>query len=239
MRVNDVSISNGALWIKEAFTIFRTQPLQWVALMFTWVFMSLALVVLVPIVGGSISKILQPAFFAGFMLACRDQAAGKRVTPVHLFAALRVNGRALIAIGCLVLLLEVALALSMSALGFRPEFGTSTDIETASNALRASLEGKGVLLVITTVIASLIMAIFWFTAPLLAFNKMPPTHALRWSFFAFLSNIMPMLLFGVLMMALMMLGAMSAGLGFIVILPLFMIASYTSYQHVFTADAAD
>jgi uncharacterized membrane protein len=234
MRVNDVSISNGGVWIKEAFTLFRAQPLQWIALMFTWALTSIAFVVLVPFIGGAISKILQPAFFAGFMLACRDQETGKSVTPAHLFAALRVNARALIAIGGLVLFLEAMLAISMSALGFQPVFLTGVDLETASNALRASLEGKGVLLTISTVIAMLIMAVFWFTAPVLAFNKMPPTHAIRWSFFAFLSNIMPMIFFGVLMMLLVLLAGMSAGLGLIVVLPLFMIAGYTSYKHVFS-----
>jgi uncharacterized membrane protein len=234
MRVNDVSISNGGVWIKEAFTLFRAQPLQWIALMFTWALTSLAFVALIPFIGGAISKILQPAFFAGFMLACRDQEAGKRVTPAHLFAALRVNARALIAIGGLVLFLEAMLAISMSALGFQPVFMTGVDLETASNALRASLEGKGVLLTISTVIAMLIMGVFWFTAPLLAFNKMPPTHAIRWSFFAFLSNIMPMVFFGVLMMLLVLLAGMSAGLGLIVVLPLFMIGGYTSYKHVFS-----
>ncbi len=234
MRVNDVSISNGGLWIKEAFSIFRAQPLQWIALMLTWLVVSLALVALVPFIGGPISKILQPAFFAGFMLACRDQTAGKRVTPAHLFSALRVNARALIAIGGLVLLLEATLAISLSALGFHPEFGTNPDLEAASNTLRASLEGKEILLTVSFVLASLIMGVFWFAPPLLAFHKMPPTHALRWSFFAFLSNLMPMMFFGVLMMALMLLCALSAGLGFIAVLPLFMISSYTSYQHVFT-----
>jgi uncharacterized membrane protein len=234
MRVNDVSISNGGVWIKEAFTLFRAQPLQWIALMFTWALTSIAFVVLLPFIGGAISKILQPAFFAGFMLACRDQETGKSVTPAHLFAALRVNARALIAIGGLVLFLEAMLAISMSTLGFQPVFLTGVDLETASNALRASLEGKGVLLTISTVIAMLIMAVFWFTAPVLAFNKMPPTHAIRWSFFAFLSNIMPMIFFGVLMMLLVLLAGMSAGLGLIVVLPLFMIASYTSYKHVFS-----
>ncbi len=236
MRVNDVSISNGGVWIKEAFTLFRAQPLQWIALMFTWALASLAFVALVPFIGGAISKILQPAFFAGFMLACRDQEAGKHVTPMHLFAAFRASARALIAIGGFVLFLEAILAISMSALGFRPEFQTGVDLETASNALRASLEGKGVLLTTSTIVATLIMAIFWFTAPLLAFNKMPPTHAIRWSFFAFLSNIMPMVFFGILMMGLMMVGALSAGLALVVVMPLFMIASYTSYKHVFTED---
>ena len=236
MRVNDVSISNGGVWISEAFTLFRAQPLQWMALMFAWVLTSLALAVVVPYVGSAISKILQPAFFAGFMLACGDQASGKRVTPAHLFAALRVNARALIAIGGLVLLLEGTLAISMSALGFQPVFMTGVDLETATNALRASLEGKGWLLATSTLIATLIMAIFWFTAPLLAFHDMPLTHAIRWSFYAFFSNILPMAFFALLVMGLMFLGAMSAGLALIVVMPLFMISSYTSYKHVFAED---
>jgi uncharacterized membrane protein len=233
MRVNDVPISNGGVWIAEAFTLFRGQPLQWIALMFVWVVTSLALVVVVPFIGGAISKILQPAFFAGFMLACRDQETGKRVTPAHLFAALRVNARGLIAIGGLVLLLEGGLAMSMSALGFQPVFMTGVDLETASNALRASLEGKGLLLTTSTIIATLIMAIFWFTAALLAFHDMPPTHAIRWSFFAFFSNILPIIFFATLVMALMFLSAMSAGLALIVVMPLFMISGYTSYKHIF------
>ncbi|MCA3044048.1 MAG: hypothetical protein ING51_13650, partial [Rhodocyclaceae bacterium] len=75
MRVVDVSAASSAAWISEAFTMFWARPLAWISLTSAWLLVSL-LITLIPLVGPPLMAMTQPAFFAGFVLACRDQALG-------------------------------------------------------------------------------------------------------------------------------------------------------------------
>jgi uncharacterized membrane protein len=238
MRVNDVPFREGATWIKQAFSLFGAQPLQWLALMFAWLLVTLMLGI-VPFIGGPLATIAQTAFFAGFMLACRDQQAGKTVNVSYLVAALQVNARALILVGCIALLAHTAVTMLVVALGFRTDELVETmrlpteKLQEAvqSGALAAQIEKLMPLTLLAHFLNTVIMALLWFAAPLLAFHPdMKPSHAIRWSVFALVTNFGAMLVLGVLMMLLFLVGAIPLGLGLILVLPIFIIANYTSYR---------
>jgi hypothetical protein len=240
MKVNDVPFSDGAAWISEAFAIFRAQPLPWIGLMLTWLFVSMFLMLL-PFIGGAISTLLQTAFFAGFMLACKEQLAGGRVMPSHLFAALQKNARVLVMVGSIVLLVTAAETMLLYALGFRLDAMVEIyrmNPADAAESMRNGPLGKELqrvmpLAMLGVALNTLVVGLFWFVAPLVAFKQMPPGHAIRWSFFAVVSNVGAMFLFGVLMTLLMILSAFTMGIALVVVLPLFMISNYTSYRRVF------
>ena len=78
MRVIDVPARVGLVWIKMAFVLFRAQPVGWISLVAAWMLASLGLS-LVPFIGTAVAGILQPGFFGGFVIAARDQEAGKPV----------------------------------------------------------------------------------------------------------------------------------------------------------------
>jgi uncharacterized membrane protein len=215
MRVIDVSATSGFKWIAEAFVMFRAQPLAWISLTSGWLLASL-LMLLVPLVGAPLMSVAQPGFFAGFVIACRDQEMGKPVSTSHLLAGFRLNGRPLIHVGSVSLLAESAVAVE---------------------ALSAAVSSVGGLWFVAVVAMLLIKGVFWFTAGIMAHEPMPAPHAIRWSFFALVANFIPLAVFGALMMGLFFVALVPWGLGLLVFVPIYAICHYTSFKSVFRADA--
>lgn len=232
MQVIDVPASAGITWIKLSFALFRAQPIAWISLVSAWLLMTLGLF-LVPLVGGAIATILQPGFFASFVLAARDQELGKPVGVHQLFAAFRANGRPLVTIGSITLLAEIMVMVILGLMGLPRAISADANGMPDIQAYLQLLEGKEWMVVLGFVMMIIIKAILWFTAPILALNQMPATHAIRWSSYALISNFLPMLVFGVLMNLIFFLALLPPFLGFLVALPLFAIAHYVSYRDLF------
>ncbi len=233
ITVNDVPVAAGAGWIKAAFGLFAAQPFQWIALTALWMLVTL-LSLAVPLLGPVIGTMLQPVFVAGMMLAARDQDSGRLVTVRHLFAAFQVNPRALIKVGSLVLAAEIV-ALLFLAVAELPKITITTLSAEELQAGRNALAGHGWKLALAAGFLMCVNTILWFCAPLLAFNAMPAAHAIRWSAYAVFSNVLPLLCFAALMLALFFFAMLPWGLGLIVAMPLLMISHYTSYKSVFSA----
>lgn len=240
MRVVDHSAGSGISWIREAFGIFRTTPMAWISLSAAWILLSLILM-MVPVFGAALSSILQVGFFAGMVLACRDQAAGKPIGIAHLFEGFKAAGRPLIQIGCVTLLADILIQLAFGLTGM-------FDAITAAAVAGVSLETRvGVmqrsfteytfawLALVATIVV--VHGTLWFSAAIIAHQPMPATHAMRWSFFALVGNAMPLLVFALVMFVLLVLAMAPLWLGLIVYFPVYIIAHYTSYKAVFPSDA--
>ena len=236
MRVVDVSAASGAAWISEAFKMLRAQPLAWISLTSAWLLVSL-LLMLIPLIGAPLMTMAQPAFFAGFVLACRDQDMGLPVSTTHLFAGFRTSGRTLIQIGSVSLLAELAVMMTIGAFGFFDAFKGIDRENPTVEAIAAAFSSVGGLWFVAAAAIFLIKGMLWFTAALIAHQSMPASHAIRWSFFAFIGNIVPLAIFGVLMLALMFIALIPWGLGLLVFVPIYAITHYTSFKAVFRADA--
>jgi uncharacterized membrane protein len=235
MRVIDVSATSSVNWIAEAFVMFRAQPLAWISLTSGWLLASL-LMFLVPVVGAPLMSIAQPGFFAGFVLACRDQEMGRPVTTSHLLAGFRLNGKPLIQIGSVSLLAESAVAFVIGLLGFFDAL-KGIDQNSSIEALSAAISSVGGLWIAALAAMFLIKGVLWFTAALMAHEPMSASHAIRWSFFALVANFIPLAGFGVLMMGLFFAALVPWGLGLLVFMPVYAICHYTSFKSVFRADA--
>jgi uncharacterized membrane protein len=238
MRVVDAPFSSGATWIKQAFGLFIARPGAWVSLISLWFLLSMAIMIF-PGIGPPITYMIQPALFAGFVLAARDQQAGLPFTAAHLFAGFRANGRALVTLGSITLLTELLVGLIFVAIDF-PKLPAGPLGLPDTRALPALMEGRaGILMLGAGVVFLLMLAIkglLWFATPLLALNEMSIGHAIRWSFYAFVANIFPLIWFGILMLIVFFLGASAMGLGLLVALPIYALAHYVSYQQVFRDD---
>jgi uncharacterized membrane protein len=231
MQVTDVPARSGGLWIKQAFALFRAQPTVWISLTSLWLMITLALF-MVPGIGAPIGTILQPVFFAGLMRAAREQEEGRRATMALLFSALKTNGRALLVVGSITLLLELTILILANALGL-PNIPFDAENRPDLNAFKALLAGKEWLIFSLFGLLSLVKGVLWFVPPLLAFNPMPATHALRWSFYAFIGNFSALVLLGLLMVGMFVLAMVPWGLGLMIAFPVFALANYTSYRQVF------
>lgn len=236
MLVIDVPANAGVRWIRQSFMTFIAQPAGWISLLSCWLILSAAIFVVIPVVGPALATMLQPALFAGFMIAARDQEAGKPVTLSQLFAGFRFNGRALITLGSMTLLAEILIVVILGLMGFPRTIPMEPNGMPDMRAYVQLLDGKEWMLVVGLALMMLIKAILWFTTPLLAFHSMRVGHAIRWSFYAFIANFLPMLLFGIMMSAIFFFAAMPWFLGLLVAMPLYAIAHYVSYQQVFRID---
>ena len=202
--------------------------------MAAWLLVS-ALVLFLPFLAFAVA-LLNPVLFAGLMLACRDQTQGKKIGPSYLFRAFKESKsvvRQLLLFGLLELALGALIAVAMHLLGMQP---MSFDIKDADDAIKARqvLFDQAGFFALFLAIKMTTAGALWFVTPLLVFGTMPLSHALRWNFFALLSNIMPMLLFGVLMLVLLIVASIPFALGMIILMPVMAISNYTSYQRVFS-----
>lgn len=236
MKVIDAPARAGAGWVRQSWIMFLGQPAGWIALLSCWALLTLAVVVVVPVVGPALATMLQPGLFAGFMIAARDQEEGIPVTVSQLFAGFRFNGRALISLGSLVLLAELMAMVVLSWVGFPRTIPLEENGLPNVNAYRAMFDGKEWLIVAAPALALLIKGVLWFATPLLAFHPMRVSHAIRWSFYAFVANFLPMLLFGMLMFGILFLAAIPLMLGLLVAMPLYALTHYASYRQVFRED---
>ena len=237
MQVIDLPASAGAAWIKMSFAIFRAQPAGWISLVVAWLMLSIALHFFPFYIGQAVATILVPGFFAGFIIAARDQEAGKPVGMHQLFGAFRVNGRALITLGAITLLVDILLMVLFAALDLPQTIPKGADGKADYDALRQSLDGKTWSVLASFALVVAIKGALWFTAALLALNQMPVTHAIRWSCYALIANFLPMLVFGALMMCIFMLAIFPLLLGFLVATPMYAIAHYVSYRDLFRPSA--
>lgn len=236
MRVVDVSAASSAAWISEAFTMFRARPLAWVSLTSAWLLVSL-LITLIPLVGPPLMTMTQPAFFAGFVLACRDQALGLPISTAHLFAGFRVSGRTLIQVGSVSLLAELAVMMTLGAFGFFDALKAIDRNNPSVEAIATAFSSLGWQWFAAAAAVFVIKGVLWFTAALIAHQPMPASHAIRWSFFALIGNFVPLAMFGMLMLGLLFLALIPWGLGLLIFVPLYAITHYTSFKGVFRADA--
>ena len=236
MQVIDVPASAGIAWIKMSFALFRAQPIGWISLVSAWLLTTLALFLL-PLIGAATATILQPGFFAGFVLAARNQEAGTPVGVQQLFAAFRANGRPLVTLGSITLLAEIMVMVILGLVGFPRAIPANANGMPDVQAYVQLLDGKEWMVLLGFALMLVIKAVLWFTAAILALNQMPATHAIRWSCYALIANFFPMLVFGALMTAIFFVAALPPFVGMLVAMPMYAIAHYVSYRDLFRASA--
>jgi uncharacterized membrane protein len=73
----------------------------------------------------------------------------------------------------------------------------------------------------------------WFSYPLIVLNDFGVGQALKTSFFACLKNILPFLLYGILMFLIAIVASIPLGLGWLLLGPVLLASLYTSYRDIF------
>jgi hypothetical protein len=226
-----VPAARGWAWIARAWELFKRQPLMWVLFAVIGIMIFLALHFF-PIVGQIVLALLAPVFTGGVMMGCRDLEEGGELQVSHLFAGFRERFGGLLLVGVISLALSFAIALlsllvtgaSMGAL-----FGAGADPAAVAAA------GVTILLTVLIMLALLVpvsMAM-WFAPALVVFHAQGPALAMKNSFLACLKNIMPFLLYGVILLLFAMAASIPFGLGWLVLGPLTVASLYTGYRDIF------
>ncbi len=233
IRVAEVRASRGAQWLTEGFALFRARPFAWIGLCAGWIAITFVLII-IPFIGGVIANFLQPVFFAGFAVTAYRQGSGEDIVMGDLFAGFKRNMRALVNLGALLLLAEIAIFALMALLGLplgaAPDGGSFT-VEQYVEALKGKewVLATGFLLTVT------IKGALWFAPPLIAFHGMGTVQAMRWSLYACVANLGAMIVYGVTLLLLFFVALLPWALGLAVVIPMMVISTYIGYRDVFEA----
>jgi uncharacterized membrane protein len=234
IKVADVRAAHGFAWVAAGFRLFRQQPLVWTGLTLGWLVMTFGLI-MIPFLGSVVASFLQPVFFASFAIAAARQTAGEPIGAGDLFAGFRRNVRALINLGALLLIAEIAIFALMALLGLPLAMDGGDKLPTIAD-YAARLEGKEWILLVGFVLTALVKGAFWFAPPLIAFHDMPTAHAMRWSVFAALANVGAMIAYGIALMVIFVAAIIPWGLGLLVMMPVMAASTYAGYREVFDTE---
>ena len=230
-----VDAGRGWEWIAEGFALFKKQPGTWILILIIFVVCA-ALIHIVPIVGSLAGMLLTQVFMGGLMLGCRALDHNESFEVGHLFAGFKQNTGDLVMLGVLTLVgWIIAFIPAMAIVGG----GAFMSMMMGGNpAMHFGAMGLSVLLAILVTLAlalPLYMAL-WFAPSLIVFNNLKSVDAMKASFFACLKNVVPFLLYGVIMLVLCFIAAIPLALGFLVLGPVAIASIYTGYRDIFAAD---
>jgi uncharacterized membrane protein len=230
IRVAEVAAGRGFGWLVASFGLFRRQPLAWLSLCIGWIVITFGLI-LVPFIGGVIANFLQPAFFASFAIAAYRQTQGESIDMGDLFKGFKRNLPALVKLGALLLIAEIAIFALMALLGLPMSGGDGSSFTMGEYV--ELLKGKEWILAIGFVLTVMVKGAAWFAPQLIAFHGMPTAHALRWSTYAALSNLGAMFAYGIALFAIFFAGLVPWGIGLLVVIPMMVISTFIGYREVF------
>ena len=235
MQVRRVPVGHGWRWVVDAFALFRRSPLVWIALVLGLMLIALAGGTL-PVIGMYLVYLFTPLLLGGLMQACRDADARRAIEIGHLFAGFRHNASQLITVGGVYLVGNVAIAGAAMALG-------GTELR---EAMDAAMQGKPetippgaankaslAILAAAALFAPLAMAV-WFAPALVILDDVPAPRALLLSMRACLTNLLPFLLYGAVMVALLLPAMLLFFVGLALWMPIAVISTYTGYRDLFT-----
>jgi uncharacterized membrane protein len=228
-----VASDRGIGWWSESWALFTKNAGMWIVL--GLVFCVILLVLgFIPFLGSIATSLLLPAFMGGWMITARKVEGGGTIEVGDLFAGFKDKLNPLLVLGALLLAAGLVIVIAMSVLGFGAALGVGLGGASNSTAgvLAGAMAGLLALLVGLALSVPVGMAL-WFAPALVVFDDVAPIDAAKASFAASLRNIVPSLIYGIVMFLACIVAAIPFGLGFIVLVPVAMLSVYVSYREVF------
>lgn len=235
-RRNDAG--SGWAWIAQGWKLFVRAPLMWI-ISIVILFVLAVVIGIIPFIGTLAFQLLQAVFGGGFMYACLSLDRGGEFELEHLFAGFSKRFVPLLIVGALFLLGWIGILLvfmAFAGMSIISAFMAGNADITATALMAAS--GAIILGTLVTLALSVpLLAAYWFAPALVMIHDMPPTRAMKESFFACFRNFVPFLVYGVIMLVLAIVAAIPFGLGMLVWLPVAIGSTYAGYRSIFTEPA--
>ena len=230
-----VTADNAFEWLKHGGALFIVNPGLWIALTLVLIIVMLGLYI-APLIGALATNLLTPIFGAGLLHVSKKTANDETPEITDLFVGFKKNRNtnSLLLLGVLYMAaLQMVFFIVFILGGGSLARSLITDGPTS---IAVALGGLLLAMLLSVAFFVPLFMAMWFAPALVFFNNMPPLKALRASFNAYLKNIVPFLVYGLIVMALMFFAALPAGLGFLVLIPILAGSAYASYRDIFVAN---
>jgi hypothetical protein len=225
-----VSAGQGWTWIADGFGLFKKAPGMWIALVIV-LFVILIVLAFIPLLGAVATFLLMPLFLAGLMLGCRSLQGGGGLEVGHLFAGFKEHTGNLIVLGALAIGGWILVMLPVIAI---VGAGTIFGMMRGDAAGAAAMGGSFVLAWLIAMALSIpIYMALWFAPALVVLRGLAPVAAIKESFLGCLKNIVPFLIYGIVMLVLGIVAAIPLGLGWLVLGPVAIASIYVAYRDIY------
>jgi hypothetical protein len=227
-----VDAGRGWDWIASGFRLFMKQPGTWILLLVVLVACWMV-IGLVPAIGGLADLLLAQVFVGGVMFGCRAAESGPGLEVAHVFAGFKQRTSDLVVLGALAMVAWVVIMMpTILIIGG----GTFLAIMHGDTAAIAAMGLTFVLAMLVFLALSIpVYMALWFAPALVMLHEVKPVEAMKASFVACLKNIVPFLVYGVLMLVLCVAAAIPLMLGYFVLAPVIVASVYTAYRDIFFA----
>ena len=231
-----VDAGRGVAWWSEAWALFMRSAVLWIVLALI-LLVGMILVGWVPVIGALAISLLMPVFAGSWMLAARKVQAGGTLVVGDLFACFSGDKvTPLIVLGALLLVVMLVLGMVAGVLGFGAIFGMgAAGMHRSAGGVMAAMGAGMLAMLVFFVIGVVVSMALWFAPALVVFRGLQPMDAMRTSIGAVLKNVAPFLIWGLIYIVAAIAASIPFGLGWVVLVPVSLLAAYVSYQDVFEA----
>ncbi len=226
-----VGAGQGWAWIADGFGLFKRSPGIWIAQVVI-LFVILIVLAFIPLLGAVATFLLLPVFVGGLILGCRALQRGGELELGHLFAGFeKAHAGNLVVLGALGLGASIiALIPAIVIVGAGAVFG----VMRGDTAGAMAMGGSFLLAWLVALALSIpIYMALWFAPALVVLRGFAPMAAVRESFFGCLKNIVPFLVYGVVMLVLSVIATIPILLGWLVLGPIAIASVYAGYRDIF------
>ena len=230
-----VPMGQGWTWIAQAWSIFARAAGMWIGMVLTLLVISVVLMI-VPFIGALALSVLWPVFVAGLMMASRtiDQGGEPQFAQLfagfkHRFGPLAVLGVVSLAITAVIMVIVVAIT-GVQVLRLVGADSSPEVILAAAASLVLAI------LLMTALLLPLVMAT-WFAPALIVFHELGALAAMKASFIGCLKNMLPFLLYGVILLVAAAVASVPLGLGWLVLGPVTFASIYTAYRDIYFSES--
>lgn len=226
-----VGAGRGWAWIADGFGLFKKSPGLWIAVVIL-LFVILLVLAFIPLLGAVATFLLMPVFIGGLTLGCRALQRGGELELAHLFAGFdKAHAGNLIVLG--------ALGLGASIIALIPVFvivgaGAVFGLMRGDAAGAVAMGGSFLLAGLVALALSIpIYMALWFAPALVVLRGFAPMAAVKESFLGCLKNMVPFLIYGIVLLVPSIFATIPFLLGWLVLGPITVASVYVAYRDIF------
>lgn len=225
----------GWFWIAEAFRLFAKSPGIWIVNIIIYFAITIVLSIL-PLIS-IVVYILNPIFIGGLMRGTQSLDTGGSYEVNHLFAGFQEKGSKLATLGALQLGIMILYFVVIAILAAIFVGGSALLGQDGANPTpEAIFTSAAFIAFIPIFVISLIMLsmAFWLAPQLVMLHDLEAFAAIKMSFIGSWRNILPIIVFGIIILAFVIIALIPFGLGMLVMWPVMIAATYVAWKDIFT-----
>lgn len=234
MEAKKLSAGFGWLWIKQGIYLFKKSPVLWVVLTAIAIAGVIG-IASIPVIGDPLATLLFPVIFSGLLWGCHALEHDEELELAHLFAGFQRNTQQLVALGGLNLVGQLLIFGVMMLAGGAALVGILMNNSPTEDpaVIAQATTGAGFAILLGFTLFSVLLMATQFAPMLVTFDKLSPIAALKASLRSCWLNLIPLSVYGAMMLLFAIAASLPMMLGWFILLPIMITSIYAAYRGIF------